>query len=167
MPTPVSSNRTSTRLRGAGAARQAQRAAVRHRLTGVDRQIQKRLPQHRGIAIDRRDTSGANPPRRGRCSSAPPARSAAESRRRRLHAHGLQAQILGPRELQEALHHLVEPPDLALDHFDVLQRIRLACALRRARFGEAKAAGADRLRLAAWRCGESSSAAARGESSSR
>ena len=38
------------------------------------------------------------------------------------HPHRLQPQIFGPRELQEALHHLVEPPDLALDDLDVLER---------------------------------------------
>ena len=38
------------------------------------------------------------------------------------HAHRLQPQVLGPRELEEALHHLVEPADLALDDFDVLER---------------------------------------------
>ena len=65
-----------------------------------------------------------------------------------LDAHRLEPQVFGPRELQEPLHHLVEPPDFALDDLDVLQRIVGLGALRRTRFGEAKATHGDRLRLA-------------------
>ena len=37
--------------------------------------------------------------------------------------HRLQLQILGTRELQKPLHHLVEPPNLVGDHIHVLQRL--------------------------------------------
>ena len=44
--------------------------------------------------------------------------------------HRLEPQILRPRELQEPLHHLIQPPDLALDDGDVLERALDGCRQR-------------------------------------
>ena len=119
MPTPVSETRISTRPSLVGAQRDRQRAAVRHRLHGVLREVEQRLPQDAGIGFDLRHVG----------------------RDRRFERHagdvgfdgqrlehfvgelagdtGLQRQLLGPRELQEALHHIVQPANLAGDDVDV------------------------------------------------
>ena len=123
--------------------RQPQGTAVRHRLARVDRQVEKRLPQHRRVAVDRRARVGGL----DLDADAVLARLGLDDRQNlveeRRHAHGLQPQILGPRELQESLDHLIEPADLALDHFDVLERARLdAGRAVAARSAEAQVPGA-------------------------
>ena len=104
-------------------ARDPQRAAAGHRLTGVEGQIEERLPQHRRVAVDLDRSVALEQP------AATPVRSASgltigmtSSNSGRQHDR-LQLQIFGPRELQEALHHLVEPSDLAGDDIDVLNRL--------------------------------------------
>ena len=155
------------RDRHAAAARRlaanAQRAAVRHRLTGVQRQVEKRLPQHRRIAVDvgravAVDARAATPARSasGRTIGTTSSSSAAERDR-------LQLEILGPRELQEPLHDLVEPADLVGDDVDVLERRRRStgdgAAARRARPPRAARAAAapPAARRAAANCCRSSS----------
>jgi hypothetical protein len=98
----------------------AQRSPRRHGLTRVQREIEERLAQHRRIAVDVRDAVTVD------CQG-----HAALLRFRphdwhhlvheRRHAQRLQLEILGARELQEPLQHLIEPPDLVGDDVDMFQ----------------------------------------------
>ena len=130
IPTPVSVNDDRTRRPRAAVALDSQRAAVRHRLAGVEREVEKRLAQHRRVAVDVRhavaldDERDAGALRLGLHDRD----DLVEQRRQR---HRLQFEILGSRELQEPLHHFVEPPDLVRDHLDVLQRLAMAGDSRR------------------------------------
>ena len=102
-------------------ATQRERAPLRHRLAGVLREVQERLSQHRGIAVHgqlwRHVRVHLHPVRyRLRFHER---QDFIEERR---HAYRLQRQVLGTRELQEPLHHLVESADLVLDDLDMLER---------------------------------------------
>ena len=123
--------RTRSRLAGraAGTRRDPEPSAVRHRLTGVERQIQKRLLEQSRVGADaaaNRPGRRAARPRRVLLASA--LSTGISSSTSGANRHRLQLQIFGPRELQEALHDFVEPPDLRRDDRDVLQRRRGSAA---------------------------------------
>ena len=96
-----------------------------------------------------------------RARSASGGRGRRHVRDQRRELHRLQLQLVGPRELQEPVHDLVEAADFLADHFDVLRDVR-------SRREDLRRAPRDRHRRpprpAAARA---SASAARGESSSR
>ena len=123
MPTPVSANVIDDAAAARRLAPDAQRAAVRHRLTGVQRQVQERLAQHRRVAVDVGRAVALDDELRRRSRSASGRTIGTTSSSSGRERDRLQLQILGPRELQEPLDHFVEPPDLAGDDVDVLERL--------------------------------------------
>ena len=125
MPTPVSSTSISTRLRERGAARDAQRAALGHRLAGVEREVEQRLPQHPGVRVDRRQVRPGTRASRSRCRrSASGVTEVTMSLMTAGELDGLQLELVGTRELEEAVQHLVETLDFARDDVDVVDRRR-------------------------------------------
>ena len=107
----------------ARAAAMRRRPPLRHRLTGVEREIEKRLLQQAGVAAHRRQVGRALDPDLDVATCSPrPMMTGMQLVDERRERDRLQLQVLGPRELQEALHDLVEPPHLRGDDRDVLER---------------------------------------------